>query len=136
MTDSEKSTENNTETKTDNKPLTEEEIKKLKEDRQKMEEQAKEVIQDFLKENGNAVIDATIQYTKQCGLGALFITLTSGSNEADIEYFKVEDLDGGFKKKILENPNKESSVFYAIKLSHYSYIFERNLGEKVEEYVF
>jgi len=131
MTDTEKDTE----TKTNDKPLSEDEIKKLKEERQKMEEKAKEVIQDFLKENGNGVLEATIQYTKQCGMGALFITLTPGSNEADIEYFKVEDLDGGFKKKILDNPNKESSVFYAIKLSHYSYIFERNLDEKVEDYV-
>lgn len=122
--------------KKEEKPLTEEEIKKLKEERQKMEEAAKEVIQAFLNENGKAVIEASIQYTKECGLGALFITLTPNSSEADIEYFKVDDLDGGFKKKILENPNKETSVFYAVKLSHYSYIFERNLGEKVEEYVF
>ena len=110
-------------------------IEKLKKERQKMEEKAKEVILEFLKDNGNGIVETTIQYTKQCGLGALFVTLVPNSDEADIEYFKVEDLDGGFKKKILENPNKDTSIFYAIKLSYFSYIFERNLGEKVEDYV-
>lgn len=99
------------------------------------EKRAKELIQDFLKVHGDAIIETTIQYTKQNGLGALFLTLNPYSSDIDIEYFKAEDLDGNFKKKIMDNPNNKNFVYYAIKLHHHSYIFERDLGESVEEYV-
>jgi hypothetical protein len=115
--------------------LTEEEYKKTKEIQQKLEQEAIEIIKTFLNENSNTIVDTTIQYTKQCGTGALFITLLPNSREADIEYFKVEDLDGNFQRKILDSPHKETSIFYAVKLSNYSYIFERNLGEKIENYI-
>lgn len=112
-----------------NKTLTDEEIKKIKEDKEKIEEHTKEIIQKFIENNGTSILDITIQYTKQYGPGALFVSLQPNTDEADIEYFKLDDLDGGFKKKILTTPNK-NSVFYAIKLSQYSYIFERNLEDK------
>lgn len=99
------------------------------------EKKAKELIQDFLKDHGDAIIETTIQYTKTNGLGALFITLTPYSSELDIEYFKAEDLDGHFKNKIMDNPDNKNFVYYAIKLHHHSYIFERDLGESVEDYV-
>lgn len=104
-------------------------------DEKEREKIAKELIHDFLKEHGNAIVETAIQYTKENGLGALFITITPNSPELDIEYFKVDDLDGGFKNKINNNPNNQNYVYYAIKLHNHSYIFERDLGEKVEEYI-
>lgn len=91
----------------------------------KMKEQkAKRILSEFLKNNGNNIIEMTVKYTLQNGPGALFITLVPNSNELDVEYFKVEDLDGSFKKRIEENTNK-NTVYYAIRLYKTSYRFER-----------
>lgn len=109
--------------------------KETKIDEKEREKIAKDLLQDFLKENGNAIIETTIQYTKENGLGALFITVVPNSTDLDIEYFKIDDLDGYFKNKVLNNPNHKNYVYYAIRLYNHSYMFERDLGESVEEYV-
>ncbi len=92
------------------------------------ESKAKDIINEFLKSHEKDLIQMAIQYTMENGLGALFCTLIPGSDELDIEFFRVDDLDGNFKKKILDNPNNKSTIYYAIRLYKTSYIFERDIG--------
>lgn len=91
------------------------------------QKKAKKIIREFLKNNGDSIIETTKKYTKENGPGALFITLVPKSDELDIEYFKMDDLDGNFKKKLQDNPNLDKTVYYAIRLYKTCYTFERRL---------
>jgi hypothetical protein len=88
------------------------------------QQKTKRILSEFLKINGENIIETTKKYTLENGPGALFITLVPNSNELDAEYFKIDDLDGNFKKKINDNPNK-NTIYYAIRLHKASYMFER-----------
>jgi hypothetical protein len=92
------------------------------------ENDEKEIINDFLKLHENELIKMCIEFSKENGLGALFCTLIPNTKELDLEYFKLDDLDGNFKKRILENPKKNNTIYYAIRLYKKSYIFEKDIG--------
>ncbi len=87
----------------------------------------KMLLKEFLKNNGNMIIETVKQCTKENGPGALFITLVPDSQELDIEYFKKDDLDGKFKKRLEDNPNLDKTIYYAIRLYKNSYTFERQI---------
>jgi len=82
----------------------------------------KEIMSEFIKNNEKNIIETTRKFTLENGKGALYITLVPNSQEVDIEYFKVDDLDGNFKFKIQQN-NDPNMVFYAIRLYDTSYSF-------------
>ncbi len=110
----------------------EEDIKQENKTKQKVRElKTKMILKEFLKNNGKLIMETTIQYTKENGVGALFVTLVPGSEELDIEYFKKDDLDGKFKKRLEDNTNLNKTIYYAIRLYKNSYIFERQVDDNL-----
>jgi len=84
-----------------------------------------EIIKEFLELNGGEILGLSGKYTQENGPGVLFVTLVPNSSELDIEYFKIEDLDGQTRKRLEDNPNLQNTLYYAIKLHKNCYIFER-----------
>jgi len=106
------------------------EKEKDKEKEKEYEEKRKEILREFIKNNEDNIISMSKKYTAEIGLGALFISLTPNSTDVDAEYFKVEDLDGNFKNKILEingRANGKKYVYYAVRLYNTSYSFHKEV---------
>ena len=93
----------------------------------KRNKETKRIIIEFLKKYGDNIIQTTSKFKSENGQGALFITLVPNSEELDLEYFKLDDLDGNFKQKILNDPDSNNTVYFAIRLYDTSYQFHRKL---------
>lgn len=92
--------------------------------KKKLSKEAAHIMKGFLNKYGKKIIETTTNYKKEHGQGALFITLIPNSEEFDMEFFTLNDLDGIFRQKIQENPD---AIHYAIRLYDKSYRFMRKI---------
>ena len=92
-----------------------------------------ELIQEFLQVFQKDLIQMAIQYRLEHGVGVLMVNLVSGKEELDVEYYLYPDLPPDLQKRLDNNPQLNSTIYYLISLKNCSLVYEHNLDDNADK---